>query len=704
MSNSTIPEWIGATVEAVPFGIAITRPDGSPLYTNARVATLLGGGGAWETFWDDPSVQAIVRDAIGREDGVRDVALRTRRADGAAIDVLLSVQRIQYDGEPAAVLTTLYDATAQRRVEHELRDAERLARSLLNSTGEGIYASDLHGKCLWANPAAVRLCGYTSDTELLGRVTHEMVHHTRPNGDPYPLDECKIYLAIREHRGTVIDDELMFRKDGTSFPCEYRSFPVDNEKGELVGCVVTFTDITVRKRNERLLAEQQAELGQVARFFEMNPGPVLRTDLRGSVLIANAVARQVFGSALVGQNWCETCPGIDAPTWQRMLDSSEAVRIEAQVGAERFVFAHRRDTSDEMMFVFGSNVTGQRRAERQMRQAEKMATLGTLAAGVAHELNNPAAAVQRAAEQLADAVSRLGTTRLALATLGDAERAVLEVLDAASREKGSGSATPAGDDPLARADRVDAVERWLGARAVPEPWELAPGLVDAGFDPAALTALAAGVDPRTLPALLAWAGCAFPVHALAREIGTGASRIAGIVGALKSYAALDQAPVRWVQLSEGLEDTLAMLRQKIADGVTVTREYDPALPHVLVNGGELNLVWTSLITNAIEALDGHGTIALRTSCVERHAVVEVADNGPGIPADVLPRVFDPFFSTKAPGKGTGLGLSMSYSIIVEKHNGHMQVDSRPGRTRVTVALPLEPGDATVEGWHARRFD
>jgi PAS domain S-box-containing protein len=578
--------------------------------------------------------------------------------------------------------------TDQREVETELRHAEQLARSLLDSTGEGIYGIDVDGHCMWANPACLRLVGYQRAEQLLGRNMHALIHHTKANGDPFPIEECKIYQAARERRGTHADDELLFRADGSSFPAEYWSFPVLDDAGELVGGVVTFIDITERRRAEQLLAAQAAALGQLARFFEMDPGPVLRTDLAGTVLLANAAARRVFGEDLVGRNWCAACPDFDATAWHRVLELGETVAIPVRVEGEQFVFTHRRDTADDLIFVFGTDVTHEKRAERAMRNAEKMATLGTLAAGVTHELNNPAAAVRRASEQLRDAVGHLGTVRSATVAFTEADQAALLAIDAGARARAE---TPAELDPLDRADRQDAVEQWLARHDVPDPWELAPALVDAGFDPPALAALADRISAPALPVMLAWGVRAYSLYSLVSEIGSGAARISGIVDALKTYAALDKGPLQWVDLHLGLDDTLVILHHKLGDRITVTRNYDTSIPQVLANSGELNLVWTSVIDNAADALrrDG-GNIVVRTRRADGRAIVDIEDDGPGIPADALSRVFDPFFTTKPPGQGTGLGLSMSYSIIVEKHNGDIQIDSHPGYTRVTVALPLRP--------------
>lgn len=709
---TALTDWIGTLTDAFPVAIAVARArDGTLLYANERLTATLGGSAdGWSAFWHAAAVQAAWRRTMdGTTGGVRDLELRAARADGTPVDVIASMQHVRFGDEPAAVLTTLVDVTDQRRTERELREAERRARSLLNSTAEGIYGVDVNGLCTWANPSCVRLVGYTSDAELLGHDLHHLVHHTKPNGEPYGVEECKIFLAYREGRETHVDDELFFRKDGTPFPVEYWSFPVRDEAGALAGCVVTFMDITARRHNERILADQAAALTQLARFFEMDPGPVLRTDLDGTIILANAAAREVFGPSLVGRDWRDVCPGLTPSTWYQIRESCDTVVVDVQMDAAQFVFAHRCDA--DVVFVFGADVTAQKHAERAMRQAEKMATLGTLAAGMAHELNNPCAAVRRAADQLVDALGRFTDTWSDVVTvpMTTADHMALRAINdvVRGRPESPGAGGPADDDLLEHADTVDAVEQWLASRGVPQAWELAPVLVDAGVDATVLASLAVDVSDAALAVVLRWAVRDCPVHSLVREIGTGAARISELVGALKTYAALDQGPVQWTDVRAGLESTLTVLHHKLSDSITVRREFDDDLPQILANAGELNLVWTSLINNALDALGDRGTITLRARHIEDDVVVEVEDDGPGIPSAFLGRVFDPFFTTKPPGKGTGLGLSMSYSIAVDKHGGDIHVDSVPGRTRVTVTLPIVTRSANTQhdlAHHVPAFD
>jgi signal transduction histidine kinase len=449
-------------------------------------------------------------------------------------------------------------------------------------------------------------------------------------------------------------------------------------------------DITARRQQEKLAEEQAAQLAELARFPEMNPGPVVRADAEGRLLLANAAAREVFGEGLLDRRWSDLCPGVTDSVWGHVLATSEVVPLEARVGGTSYVFAHRFDPLTGLVFVFGADVTRQKQAERALAQAERMATLGTLAAGIAHELNNPAAATRRAAEQLREAFAALNAARGHLLDMPPQGVTLLAELHTRSEEH---AGTLSGLGSLERSDREAALEDWLEERGVEDAWDLAPGLVSQHLDTDDLTRVAEAFGERLLPAVLAWAVQTHRVHVLSHEIGEGSSRISEIVGALKEYSYLGQAPVQAVDVHAGLDSTLVIMRNKLKSGIEVVRDYAPDLPRVAAHGSELNQVWTNLLDNAADAIYGKpdptGTVTLRTRRDGDAVLVEVEDDGPGVPEALQGRLFDPFFTTKEPGKGTGLGLSTSYAIITEKHRGGLTVTSRPGRTVFTVRLPLD---------------
>jgi signal transduction histidine kinase len=343
-------------------------------------------------------------------------------------------------------------------------------------------------------------------------------------------------------------------------------------------------------------------------------------------------------------------------------------------------------SSTALQAMFHTVLSRWRGMEAMLRQSEKLAQLGTLTAGVAHELNNPASAVQRASGQLDPALQGFQRACLALSRLElDAEQS--QALEAATQQALALSARPPVLEALARSDREGELEAWLEHHGVADPWEQAPLLVDLDYDAAQLDALARSFPNAQLAVILTSLTATYAVHNLLAEIGTGVGRISQIVKALKTYSYLDQAPVQAVDVREGLEDTLLILRSKL-EGISVRREYASDLPRIQGYGSELNQVWTNLIDNAADAVDGRGEIVLRTRREGDHVIVEVQDNGPGIPAEIKDRIFDPFFTTKPVGQGTGLGLDISYNIVVNKHRGDIKVNSEPGKTVFEVWLPL----------------
>ena len=330
-----------------------------------------------------------------------------------------------------------------------------------------------------------------------------------------------------------------------------------------------------------------------------------------------------------------------------------------------------------------------RSTEAMLRQSEKMAQLGTLTAGVAHELNNPAAAVERGAKQLRQALTHFENAQASLHALSLTPLQQTAIQEAAEVTQSGASLLPE-FDAIARSDREYELEQWLEDRGIPDAWELAPTLVDLGYQIDDVETLASQLAAEQLPAVIRWLSATYSVYSLLAEIGQGAQRISAIVKSLKAYSYLDQAPVQSINIHEGLDNTLIILRSKLKSGITVRREYAPDLPKIQAYGSELNQVWTNILDNAADALEGQEApeIVIRTYQKDEWVVVEIQDNGPGIPPEVLPRIFDPFFTTKPPGKGTGLGLEISYNIVLNKHRGDIKVYSQPGQTCFQVALPV----------------
>jgi signal transduction histidine kinase len=355
--------------------------------------------------------------------------------------------------------------------------------------------------------------------------------------------------------------------------------------------------------------------------------------------------------------------------------------------------AHLIDTSPSAAKVMLSTITNRLRStELVLRQSEKMAQLGTLTAGIAHELNNPASAARRGSEHLVSAIQDLQKNYQRLFTLGLSEgqwNAIAEYHDFAHKLADH----PINIDSLGRSDREAALESWLEKYNIDKSWELAPSLVNLGFQNNELDQLKETFPGSQLNIAIQWLCTVYTIYSLLAEINQGTTRIGEIVKSLKSYVYLDQAAVQWIDIHEGLDKTLIMLRSKLKDGITVNRLYAKDLPKIQAYGSELNQVWTNIIDNAVDAMEGKGKITIETKQKNNKVFVEIEDSGPGIPENIQGKLFSPFFTTKPLDKGTGLGLNISFNII-QKHKGQIKVFSQPGKTRFSVQLPVnfeEPG-------------
>ena len=441
--------------------------------------------------------------------------------------------------------------------------------------------------------------------------------------------------------------------------------------------------------------EQVADLASAGAVFGFELGDILFTEgqpaeywwvlLSGTVDLIRHVGREdaVVAQMDVAGRWAGGFRAWDdAGTYLatgRVAHPGEVFRLPAEALRDRFA----------AWFPFGAHLIGglyhtARSIDATARQRSSLITLGTLAAGLAHELNNPAAAATRAADSL-ESASRSVLQALGWLSGNNISAAQFSELD---RLRVALAPAPSSLDALERADREDALLDWLRDKGMTrEPWVLAGALTTAGADPAWCDRVERVLPGPDLEPALHWVASTAEVRQLLGEVRESTGRIFELVAAMRSYSQLDRASRQRVRVSEGLDSTLVMLGHKVG-GVSVLRDYASDLPELEGYPGELNQVWTNLIDNALDAMDGAGTLRVSTRADGGQVLVEICDTGPGMPPAVAARAFEPFFTTKEVGRGTGLGLDIARRVVVERHGGAIGIESVPGDTRIQVRLPL----------------
>jgi signal transduction histidine kinase len=330
-----------------------------------------------------------------------------------------------------------------------------------------------------------------------------------------------------------------------------------------------------------------------------------------------------------------------------------------------------------------------RSIESMARQRQSLVTLGRLAAGLAHEINNPAAAAMRAADAL-DTTSQTLVSSLGRLAREEISAQQFSSLDELRRELDPHTAT---EDPLVLSDREEELSSWLTQRGVEREWLIAPALAAASADLAWCERAAAVLPGPALEPGLEWVASTLSAATLLAELQQSTRRISELINAVRSYSQMDRSSMQRFDVTSGIESTLTMLAHKLRGGVTVVREYGADVPEIEAHAGELNQVWTNLIDNAIDAMDGAGTLRITTRADGDGVQIEIADTGHGMPPDVAARAFEAFYTTKDVGEGTGLGLDIARRIIVEHHGGTITIQSEPGDTVLRVRIPVRPRTA-----------
>ncbi|MFE7313338.1 ATP-binding protein [Streptomyces sp. NPDC057555] len=458
---------------------------------------------------------------------------------------------------------------------------------------------------------------------------------------------------------------------------------------------------------EKLSPDQLARLCREGRVEEFQPGPVYGEGeaatcfyvlLEGTVVLSRRIGDydvEVSRSSSRGV-YAGAFQSYLGDRLRQVYNSSLRVTEPSRffvLPAETFA-AIMREWFPMAVHLLEGLFFGTKSAQEAVGQRERLLALGSLSAGLTHELNNPAAAAVRATSALRERVAGM-RHKLGIIAAGPYRRDSLETLVGVQERTAERVAKALTLSPLEAADREDAVSDWLEDHGIGDGWQLAPTFAQAGLDADWLDQIAAAVERDTLEGAVRWLNYTVETELLMNEIEESTSRISALVTAAKQYSQLGRAPHQVADVHELLDSTLLMVSAKIGPHITVVKDYDRSLPKIPAYPSELNQVWTNLIDNAVSAMNSTGaggTLTVRTAREGDHLLVEFRDTGPGVPAEIRDRVFDPFFTTKPVGEGTGLGLDISWRIVVNKHRGDLRFHSVPGDTRFQVRLPLASAD------------
>lgn len=612
------------------------------------------------------------------------------------------------------------------KVRMALRESEAKFQSVMESAIDAIISADAEGKTLSWNKAATSMFGHT-EAEVLGKsieiiiperfrtahaegikrvssggATHAIGKTVElaaicKSGDEIPvelslatwfLDEKRYYTGIIRDIGERKQAEQKFRSVTES---AIDAIISANNKGEIISWNQAATKILGFSEEEAV--GQWVEIIIPERFHKAHRNGMDRFSKTGE---AHAIGKTVELAAR-NKSGDEIPIELSLSTWM-VRNERYYTGIIRDIGERKHAEEALRQSEKELRRKSLEMKEKNQELEATLKQInemhnqmiiqEKMASLGKLSAGMAHELNNPASAAQRSAAHLQSILLKLQEVLARIGSIPFEEQQIktFAVLDVLARER---SHEPVELNVLTRTDREIALEEWLRGQGCRDHGEVVPALVNVGFVKEDLDELMKPFTGEQVPVVIRWFGLKLTIYSLVEEIGLATGRIVTLVKALKTYTYMDQAPVQSIDLRKELDNTLIILRSKLKKGVEVVREYAEDLPAIEAYASELNQVWTNLIDNGIDAMEGSGTLIIRAKREDPWLVVEIEDSGPGIPPEHLPKVFDPFFTTKPPGEGTGLGLNISRNLIVKKHHGEMSVKSKPGSTCFTVHLPMD---------------
>lgn len=606
-----------------------------------------------------------------------------------------------------------------------LRESEAKFRSVMESAIDAIISTDADGVIRSWNSAAADLFGHPEE-EAVGRTLDLIIperfrkrHRTAiervSHGGPMNLIGRTVEFAGLRSDGTEFPIELalstwfldadryytgIIRDISDRVRAEERFRSVtDSAVDAIISADHTGRIVSWNPAATRILGHSEAdalgrslELVIPARYREQHRAGMARYAATGE---AHVIGTTVELEALTASG-AEIPVELSLSTWtvggdryytgiirdlaERRAAEAALRRSEEEFRAKEAEFRARNAALEETIQRINS-------MQDQLLLQEKMASIGRLSAGMAHEMNNPASAAQRGAAQASEVFARLQEAQIELGRLGlyGSRLDKLRELDALAARR---ARDPVELGAVERSDREAEVEDWLERYDVRSGGDLAASIVNLGVTRDGLDELGMVFGDERLPVVVEWLGLKSAIYALLSEIVVGTNRIVELVRALKMYTYMDQTPVQDVDVRTGLDDTLVILHNKLKHGVRVVREFDADLPLIQAYASELNQVWTNLIDNAIDAMGGQGTLTLRARRAGDRVEVQVEDDGPGVPADIRSKLFDLFFTTKAPGEGTGLGLAISRNIIVKKHGGEFDLESRDGCTRFTVRLPI----------------